>query len=95
MSIFVHSLFCESGIKYGVGGIQFIMRFILLVEALHMAASSHLHRVLIDVCQLHLLKQLILLAAIQRVVCIDLVQLPRKLHLLREVPWIPVTGQAM
>ena len=95
MSIFVHALFCKSGIEYGVGCIQFIVRFVLLVEPLHMAASSHLHRVLIDVCQLHLLKQLILLAAIQCAVCIDFVQLPGKLHLLREVPRIPVTGQTM
>lgn len=71
------------------------MRFVLLVESLHMTASYHLGRVLVDVLHLHLFKQLLLLAAPELGIGVHFIQLIGELHLFSQIAWIPIAGQAM
>lgn len=95
MTISLHSLLGERRIDNRVRRVQFVARFVLLVETLHMTAPHHLWCVLFDVFYLHLLKQMLLLRPSQCGVRVNLVELICELHLLRKIAWVPIARQAV
>lgn len=68
-----------------------MLRFVLHIEALHLAPSRHLRRMLLDMRELHLREQLILLCFAEIFVCIDLMQLCCKIHFRHEILAVPVS----